>query len=153
MGQGWHYADLCLLKSNMILTAIDRRDIVKLVKGNISKAEEEIISTMLLSEEIEDPLPESYFDLLKKKTIEGVKLKRLGFGKKEDYNIINRRLGKLKNYEFKFLEDIEKYQRLMIIDKRIIFFGVERNFFVSEYKPVIKAFIEYFISCFKEGKL
>lgn len=135
----------------MILTLINKEDILEAVEKNISMAQKEILTTMLLSEEITNALPKSYYDLLKSKLKKGILLKRLGFGNREDYNIINTRLGFLENYKSRYLIDINKYQRMVIIDKKILFLGVDNNFLKSEYRKLIKVFENYFRTNFEKG--
>jgi hypothetical protein len=138
----------------MLLTVINKKDILKEVKRSISQVKKEIIATMLLSEEIKKPLPISYFNLINKKVKEGIVFKRLGFGKKEDYNMIKQKLViKESNYIFKYNFKESRYQRLIIIDRKTLFFGAERLFFKSIHKPLIDVFLRYFYINFKKGKI
>ena len=117
-------------------------------------ARKEILATMLLYEEIQSPLPASYFQLFEKKRKEGVVIKRLGFGKKQDCDTLKERIGTVKeNYSFRYYTHTDKYQRLILIDRKILFFGVAKHFFQSTYKPMIELFLQYFLKYFKKGKL
>lgn len=138
----------------MLFKQIDKKDILRIIKENISKAKKEIFATMLLKEELKTPLPASYFNLLRKKINDRVFFKRLGFGRKEDYNKIKER-NKLKNnnYEFRYIIQEHKYQRLIIIDEEKLFFGIDGLYFTSKHKPFVKVFIKYFSYNFKKGKL
>lgn len=137
-----------------MLKSIDKKEIVKLVTKHIKDAHLEIMATMLLREEILNPLPSYYHALLKKKIEQGVQLKRLGFGIKKDYVTIKRRIGLVnKNYIFRYSKDSSLYQRMMIIDRSKLFFGVENSFYFSIYKPLIMVFLQYFDSLFKKGKI
>lgn len=128
----------------MIIAVIPKRRIVLDVKRSVKKAEREIIATMFLSEELKNPLPEPYHKLLQKKTLEGVFLVRLGFGTKEAYNQINSLYKFSKNYRFLHSTKVKSYQRLILIDRKVLFFGVDKVFFKSKYKPLIEAFLKYF---------
>lgn len=119
----------------------------------VKKAKREIVATMLLREERENPLPNSYHTLLKKKLKEGIRIKRLGFGTKEDYNKIVKKIGVSKgNYLFKYIKEKNRYQRLIIIDQKKLFFGTNGLFFQSDYGPLIKVFLDYFTENFNKGK-
>lgn len=137
----------------MLFEKVNKNNILKEVKKSISQAKKEIMATMLLSEEIKKPLPISYFKLIKKKVNQGVTFKRLGFGAKEDYNDIKQKLViNGENYIFKYVTDEDKYQRLMMIDRKKLFFGINGLFFESRYKPLIKIFLDYFMKYFKGGR-
>lgn len=138
----------------MLFEQIDKKDILMIVRRNVSKAKKEIIVTMLLKEELKNPLHFSYFNLLKKKVNKGVFLRRLGFGRKEDYNKIkDRNKIESNNYEFKYVVRESKYQRLIIIDGKKFFFGIDGLYFTSTYKPFIEVFMKYFSYNFKKGKI
>lgn len=136
----------------MLFEQIDKKDILTIVKKNVSMAKKEILATMLLREELSSPLPPAYFNLLKKKVNEGVFLKRLGFGRKEDYNNIKSKHNSKNNYKFRYNTQESKYQRLIIIDRKKLFFGNSGMFFQSTYKPLIKVFLDYFFEYFRKGK-
>jgi len=136
-----------------MIESINKKNIVRCVGKEVKKAKKEIFATMLLSEEIKNPLPNSYHALLQKKVQQGVLVKRLGFGTKEEYNQISFMYKfNSKNYIFKYETDINYYQRLIIIDGKLLFFGVENMFFQSSYKQLIEAFLSYFSSVFKKGR-
>lgn len=137
----------------MLIKQIDKKDILSQVTKAVKSAKEEVVATMLLSEERISPLPHVYHELLKEKLVNGVKIKRLGFGTRGDYTIINNRLVMdSKNYHFRYVSSISEYQRLLVIDKKIFFFGLDELFFQSSYPPLIKAFLEFFDDSFKKGK-
>lgn len=130
----------------MIITSIPSGKIVSNVMKAVKNAEKEILTTMLLSEELKNPLPETYHRLLVKKTNLGVRIERLGFGSKEAYNQINSLHVFSQNYNMKHIRNEKRYQRMIIIDKKILFFNIEGNFFTSTYEPLVKAFVTYFKS-------
>lgn len=154
MGLDLQYLDLHSLKINMIFKIINKKEILREVKKSISLAKEEVLATMLLKDELRDPLPAFYFHLLRKKVYGGIFLKRLGFGTKEEYNKIKER-NKLENnnYEFRYIIQESEYQRLIIIDRKMIFFGIEGLYFTSKHKSLIKIFLDYFDRNFKKGKI
>ena len=80
----------------------------------------------------------------------GVKIKRLGFGTKADYNTIKQRLAMSK--EFRYSTKVTQYQRLLVIDRKILFFDINGLFFQSTYKLLVKTFLQFFNSSFKKEK-
>lgn len=136
----------------MIIFPINKKEILREVEDHVSRTENEILATMLLREEIKKTIPNSYKNLLNKKTEEGVKLIRLGFGSKEEYNMLSRKLVYKKNYSFFLIEKVESYQRMIVLDSKIVFFKAGKNFFKSNYKPVVKVFKDYFNLLKKKGK-
>lgn len=138
----------------MIFKIVDKKDILSLVTKEAKKAKKEIFVTMLLSEERKFPLPLSYHKLLAKKVTKGVRLKRIGFGTKKDYAIIRRKyLIQSKLYEFRYLSNIKKYQRMIIVDSKHLFFSVAETFLYSRYDPIINVFRKYFVNQFKRASL
>lgn len=138
----------------MLFKLIAKKDILRLVKQNIFDAKREIIVTMNFREELERPLPASYHQLLQRKLGEGVVLKRLGFGRREDYNKI-KKMYKMpsQKYQFRYYTNVGDYQRLIIIDREKLFFNVNHTFFQGSYKPIVNVFLNYFSKSFKKGKI
>lgn len=136
-----------------MIQQLEKQDIIGIVEKEVAQAKKEIIATMLLHEERNKPLPHSYFQLLQKKVEEGIILRRLGFGAKEDYNAIKKRTDiDSSRYKFKYIKGVSGYQRLICIDDKVVFFAVNNNFFISRFKPFIKAFKAYFDNEFKKGE-
>lgn len=136
-----------------MINILNKDEVVNVVKKKVGKAKKEILATMLLSEEILSPLPDSYHALLVERVNSGVVLKRIGFGTKKDYTIIKSKyLIESNRYKFKYITNIKKYQRMIIIDKQNLFFGVNGTFFHSAYKPLVIAFRKYFKDYFMKGK-
>lgn len=138
----------------MLFTLIEKKDILNDVQEVVSRAQKEIIATMYLQEELQSPLPKSYFQLLHSKLSEGIVIKRLGFGSKEDYNTM-RNIIRISNkrYQFKYLEKILEYQRLIIIDRKIAFLGISGIFLKSTHEPFIQVVLKYFLNNFKKAKI
>lgn len=137
----------------MLLELVKKKDIIKVVKRGVISSRKEILATMLLSEELARPLPSSYHALLKKKVSEGVILKRIGFGTQDEYNKTRQRyMLSSKRYRFRYANSTHSYQRFILVDRKILFFGVDGLFFQSEYKPLIEVFSSYFLKVFKKAK-
>lgn len=124
-----------------LIKRVAKNKIVEEVTASILMAEREIFATMLLSEEIRDPLPKSYHELLIKRTKEGIVLKRLGFGTKEEYNQIKKRYTFKKNYNFSVCTNVKKYQRMIVVDKKTLYFGSNGVFFKSTHGPLVEVFL------------
>ncbi|MFH1832908.1 MAG: hypothetical protein ABH816_01940 [Candidatus Levyibacteriota bacterium] len=138
----------------MLFEQISKKDILQIVKESLTEVKKEILATMLLEEELKFPLPFSYFSLLRKKVERGIVLKRLGFGNREDYDKIKKKIKiSSKNYIFKYIINSSKYQRMIVIDRKKLFFGNDDIFFQSEFKPLVKVFSDYFHELFKEGMI
>jgi len=137
----------------MLLQKIKTTEIVSEVKNHVSSAKKEILATMLLSEEVSIPLPKSYHVLLQQKVHSGVILKRIGFGKKKDYDTIKKREELTGRYIFRYCLALSDYQRLIIIDREVLFFGIDGSFFKTTYKPLVKVFSTYFLEQFRKAKL
>lgn len=136
----------------MLIKNIHRNKIIEEVKRELLNAKKEILVTMLLKEEVENPLPLSYHSLLQKKTREGICLVRLGFGLKEEYNYLSKKYSYGNNYTFIFIKDIRKYQRMIIIDDSVVYFKIGKSFFKTNNAFVVKAFRSYFNSLRMKGK-
>ncbi len=136
-----------------MIKIIDKKDIVNEVEKEVRKAKKEILASMLLSEEVKNPLPVSYRNLLAKRIDKGVVLKRIGFGTREEYVKISKQYRiESQKYFFRLEKDPSIYQRLLIIDRRKLFFKIDKTFFESDNQQLIDIFLDYFLKRFKKGK-
>lgn len=123
--------------------------------GLVSGARKIIRATMLLSEEVGQPIPSDYYNLLKKKMDEGVSVVRLGFGSKKDFDKINL-LPSSKGVNFIRIENIQLYQRMLIQDETELIFAIDagdkRFVFFSDFPMFVQAFIFYFDQLRSENK-
>jgi len=130
-----------------IIQKVERTEIVRLVSENVGSVQKYIIATMLLAEEIDSPLPTSYHSLLSEKIKQGVAFLRLGFGSEEKFGKVQEMYQfNACGYDFKLCVDCKKYQRMIIVDDRMLFFGIDGNFYQSSYSPLVNTFKEYFWS-------
>lgn len=131
----------------MLITQIESSHIKELVMQSIASATNEILATMDMAQEINQPLPDTYYDLLSQKLEQGVVIKRVGFGTESEFEKIrNDHPSGSPNLLFKHIHRLKNYQRMITIDGRLLYFGVGDQFFKTEYLPIINAFKEYFIS-------
>lgn len=137
----------------MIIRVVSTDEIVATVTKAIVSATTEILATMLMGEELLHPLPEKYHKLLSAKVREGIVLRRLGFGSRDEYNRLANRYLQHDAFEFKYQEKISRYQRMICVDGRVLFFGTDGVFLATTYKPLIDVFKTYFIGEFEKTKL
>jgi hypothetical protein len=133
----------------MILSQISQEKIVEIVMKEVSKAQNEILTTMLLSEEKMNPLSAQYHTLLQRKVKKGIQLKRLGFGSVRDYKEQLDKYTFTGFYDFRYHDMISAYQRMILIDEKVLFFGINNLFFTTENKDIIKGFKDYFVTHFQ----
>lgn len=134
------------------MQSVTKDEVVGLVTITIEKAKKEILATMLLAEELKQPLPASYFAILNGKIKQGVNIKRLGFGTQEAYNQIEKKINIVdKQYLFRYKTDTVLYQRMILIDRTYLFTKIGEQFIFSKDKYIIKGFLEYFNKQFKKG--
>lgn len=129
---------------NFNYTEISKEDIVKTVISGVRGAHQEIVMTMLLAEEIKNPLPSAYHALILEKLKEGVSIRRLGFGNEEDFGQVVDRLGiRSPNFRFDRINNISYYQRMILIDKNTLFFASGEHFLRSDDLSLIELFLRY----------
>ncbi|MFH1252973.1 MAG: hypothetical protein V1664_01420 [Candidatus Uhrbacteria bacterium] len=114
----------------------------------IRDAKTEILATMDFKEELAQPLPEEYFLLLKQKVFNGIILKRLGFGTKNEYTkFATKKPLASKNY-FLIHAKNDDYQRMLMVDRNKMIlaknFKNQRKFFFSDDPKCIKKYLDYF---------
>ncbi len=129
---------------------IPTSEIVLCVMSAISAAKKKIFATMNISEELSKPLSEEYFDLLSKKQLDGVTIKRKLFGTEEDYKKIEELFLEKKYYLGKRVVK-GVYKRMILIDDNQLFYALEslegRKYFKTSDKEIIKKYISYYCSC------
>lgn len=129
------------------LEIVDPTRIVSEVKATVADSRKEILATALLLDELANPLPPSYHQLLREKTRGGVQITRIGFGNKEQAQ----RFQDLypfdsENYSFALNPNVAQYQRMIIIDSRDLFFKVGETFVHSKHSLLVEAFRKYFFT-------
>jgi sugar-specific transcriptional regulator TrmB len=121
-------------------------NVVSRVVEAVSNAHDEIIATMHLGQEIEQPLPPAYHALLERKMGEGVALRRLGFGTEDEFATVQQMYPhSSENYSFVLQTDIDAYQRMIIVDRERLFFNSGGIFYTTTAKSLIDAFAQYFV--------
>lgn len=116
------------VRMDSLILEVDSGNIVSLVKETVGRAKTEILATMHLDQEITSPLPTVYHQLLERKMSEGVILRRLGFGTRKDFEQVEGLYASNSdNYDFRLHEDVDAYQRMIIVDKEQLLERVKEN--------------------------
>lgn len=137
----------------IVFDEVEKKDVVRIVMSVVGEAKKEVFATMLLSEEILNPLPKAYHELLQVKLSEGVHIKRLGFGTEDEYRKVQSLYPmQEKEYTFRFSPNVIQYQRLILIDGKVLFTKIGNTFFICTEKSIIEGFEHYFLKLFQKGE-
>jgi hypothetical protein len=142
-----------------IIKFIPEEKVFKKALSLVKKAKKNLYLGMIMKEEVKNTSIE-YLNLLKRKIKEGIKIKRIGFGNKKEYQKALEQLGLKalpKNFIFKQCSDHNKFQRLLIVDEKEMLFAAYLNsknkiVFYTKCKPIIEGFIKYFQKVFDSSK-
>lgn len=123
-------------------------DIRNKVMSEIGMAKKEILATMDITEELKNPLPVDYFLLLKRKSEEGVIIKRVVFGSKEQYASLVQEMNDRKLFFTGKHTKSKNYKRMIMIDETKLFFrkiikDKEKFYFTTDSK-YLKEYKKYF---------
>jgi hypothetical protein len=129
---------------------IEPEKILETATAIVASARRSIQMTMEAREELASPLPQAYFQLLKQKLEEDVRVERIGFGKDQDFA----RLGDQvifthPNYSFTRTEAKDYHRMLLVDSSRLLFARVNesgRHVYFTEDPGVTADFRQYFDS-------
>lgn len=130
------------------LKEIKKENIRDAVMSQIRKAKKEILATMDIAEELNNPLPIKYFSLLHKKHKEGIKIERIIFGSTKQYKyLLNEVIDKNLFFIGKHTKS-KNYKRMIMIDETKLFFKKQvkdkvKFYFTTDIKQ-IKEYKKYF---------
>lgn len=124
---------------------IPGNEIIDTVTKAVGASQVEICMTMLLSEDKLRPLPEKYKKTLSDALERGVMVTRVGFGDDADFETISASTD-IASSNFSFLQnrDVSKYQRMILVDKKQLFFKIDEVFYRSTDVVLISQFLNYF---------
>lgn len=126
---------------------IEGSEIVRTVMSAIDSVTSSILMTMDLAEELRSPLPADYHSLLSRKLDEGVRISRVGFGTEQEFlQIAQIRSYPSENFTFIHNPNMKDYQRMILIDRAILFFRHNGVFSRSTHLTTINQFLQYFSS-------
>lgn len=139
--------DFYLLEKSKKIYKIPKGKIMGMAINLIKNTKKELLLTMLLKEEINNPLPQLYIKSLQKTINKKVKVKRLCFGNKKIFEKIkNNKISE--GIELYHINKVHLYKRMMIKDKKEMIFGVKKGrtyvFFYSKNRSVILKYLSYF---------
>ncbi len=123
----------------------------------VKKAKSNLRLTMIIADELSTTSPE-YLKLLKRKIAQGLDIKRIGFGPKNQCLKAYKQLTVARNnFAFKCNPDMKLVQRLLIVDEKEMLFAVyqsksEKSVFYTQSKPIIKGFANFFDDVFKRSE-
>ncbi len=123
---------------------IKKEKILQEVISYIQKAKKEICMTMKFDDDV-IIIPQVYFDILDQKLLEGVKIKRLCFGGVKEFGRFTNEKIPHGEYVCKLTKSKE-YKRMIIIDKKYLFYKSKQAFVFSDNKQRIEEYSQYFIS-------
>lgn len=154
----------------MIIQYIPEEKVLEFAFQLIKKSKKSLYLTMIMREELMTTSKE-YLDLLKRKILQGVFIRRVGFGNKKEFEKANKQLGftnPSSNFKFRYYPDLQFAQRMLIVDKKEMLFAVYSNKFQREKfervytknnrfvfyirRPIIiKGFTNFFNEIFRKG--
>lgn len=142
--EDWLLLDLCVLKIKYFIMKfcqlIKKEKVFKMAMSLISKAKDNIFMTMNLEEEMKRPLPKTYHNALAKLAKKEVIITRYGFGSKRLFNNLKK---KYKGVVMYYGGSLNKYQRMLIIDKKKGLFALNDNVYFTSFSPLIKSLMCY----------
>lgn len=114
----------------------------------VRNAKKSILMTMQAKEEAENPLPNAYFSLIRKKMEEGVQVIRVGFGLRHDFeNMSDRVFIDEQNYTFVTTKALD-YRRMLLVDgSKLMFVKMEngtRYVYYTDDVNVVNIYKHYF---------
>lgn len=151
MDQDLQHLDLCLLKNNNIMIKlIPKNQVLKLAIKILKRTNYNLHLTMFMKEEIKKP-SEKYNGILRKKILDGVAVKRIGFGNKIQYHKAIKQLNlptTFNNFSFNY-STCKKRHRFLIADNKEMLFAVYlttsyKLVFYTRSTSVITSFLSYF---------
>jgi hypothetical protein len=125
----------------------------------IEASQREIFATMDLAQELIDPLPDWYYQLMLEKLKEGIKITRIAFGSECDFLQFSSKHTQLSGFEnYQCLLggiNLENYYRMLLTDREKLMFAVqipvEFLFLFTDESKYIEKYEEYFSSLIKQG--
>ena len=129
--------DVLLLVSSI---SVSKEEVLNFVHDLIEKSVSKSIWLTMRSDD--DPLPDWYFDLLRRKAEEGVKIRRIGFGNASFFETERRIHIVHPNYSFRFSNS--QYQRMLLVDRSKLLFKTAEGIWYTEDHDAISKYIRYF---------
>jgi len=96
----------------------------------------------------DDPLPEHYFALLGRKVEGGVRIRRIGFGDRQFFDVQREIHLSHANYSFRFSDN--EYKRMLLLDQSRLLFKTSDGIRYTEDRDTITKYVRYFTDCWRE---
>lgn len=119
---------------------IKKEKVLEFAMNLIGSSKKNIDMTMHLEEEIKKPLPNKYHKKLAELARNNILVNRYTYGAKKLFNIIKLRYPEINTH---YKGSVQKYQRILIIDKEKGLFNLNGHVFFTSYKPLIKSLLKY----------
>jgi hypothetical protein len=119
---------------------INKKNVVQNAMKLVQNSVKCVHMTMDMQGEIDFPLPKKYHDLIEQKARQGTQIYRFAYGKK---TLFNKMMTLYKGVKMYYGGDMNTYQRMLVIDKKIAMFGLNGNIYVTQFGPLIKSLLDY----------
>lgn len=135
---------------------IKKSAVVSIASALIQIANKKLSTTMDLAEELLNPLPSAYHKLIQKRSKDGLRITRIGFGSPHNFIKVRGRITGNRNLIFRYISDTRKYKRMLLVDDKALLFSTQvgkiRRFFFSTDQKVITVYKKYFSITLKDSK-
>lgn len=121
-------------------TLVEKQNVLSTAIKLVNSAKTKILVTMNTDEEIREPLPEVYHNLLTKKAGQGIKIVRYGYGTRKSFLKLR---PKSKNITFIYGGNLSLYQRMLLVDKSRGIFSLEGTVYLTKFKPLVNSLVKY----------
>ena len=106
----------------------------------LRKAKKNIHLTMDMQGEIDHPLPQKYHHLIARLVKRKIMVVRYMYG---DINLFEKMKNRYEGVRVYYGGKIDRYQRMLIIDKRRGMFALNGNIFFTAFKPLVNSLLSY----------
>jgi sugar-specific transcriptional regulator TrmB len=127
---------------------IDQENIVQKAIEVVKKSRNNIRATMLLSEELAQPIRQEYFSCLQDKINQGVILRRICFGSENEFQEFITTNPSNSTNSHHILSTTQDYFRMLMVDDSQLLFSLKtpkaRLFFFTEDQNLVREYRDYF---------
>jgi len=106
----------------------------------LRKAKKTVYMTMDMRGEIDHPLPQKYHHLITRLVKRKITVTRYMYGERELFEKTKNRYEGVQVY---YGGKINRYQRMLIIDKKRGMFALNGNIFFTAFKPLVNSLLSY----------
>lgn len=106
----------------------------------VRSSKKSVVVTMHVDEELKQPLPDNYHQLLERKARDGVRVVRYGFGSKKAFNTLKRKYSKI---QFYYAGSLARYQRMLVVDNSGALFRLHGVTYKTMFSHLAHALVEY----------